>query len=216
VLSSSLVENDPEIRGKEGCQCGNTENHAHLDRPLDVDEIVIFAYLPPLFFLPILRWRHPCMEWYYVSMMLHFIGIGLVCAGLFAGWIILARFRKTSEWTTRVHILRLLRPINFFLPAGGAVLILSGIGNLVWIGYGLSLPVWLQTKLAVFGAAVITGIFGDIKAKQYTRLVGEFASGNAPAKTPDSIATIDLLTRILYVVQTIFLVIILLLSIAKP
>jgi hypothetical protein len=153
---------------------------------------------------------------HHFVLLFHFLGLGLLCTGLFGGWTIQSRLKAAADWTVKFESLGVLRPIAFFTPVGNALLLITGIGNLLWIGYGWSLPLWLQVKLAVFGAAVIAAIFAGTKAKQRGKLVFQLASGNAPDTAGSTIASLDRQAGILYVLQFVFLLTILLLSIVKP
>ena len=156
------------------------------------------------------------MEAYHFTLLFHFLGLGLLCTSLFGGWIIQKRVKAAADWKKKSETLTILWPIGLLSPGGSALLLITGIGNLIWIGYGWSLPVWLQVKLAVFGAAVIAGIFGGTKAKQRGKLVFQLASGNAPDNAGSTIASLDRQAGILYILQFVFLLTILLLSIVKP
>ena len=156
------------------------------------------------------------MEAYYFALLFHFLGLGLLCTGLFGGWIIHNRVKAATDWSKKSETMAILKQIAVFSPLGSGVLLLTGLGNLFWIGYGWSLPLWLQIKLTVFGAAVIAGTFGGTRAKQRGKLVFQLASGSAPDHAVSTIALLERQADALHILQVVFLLTILLLSIVKP
>ncbi len=152
----------------------------------------------------------------HVSLLVHFIGIGMLFTTIFAGWILNARARKAADWNSRLIILKLLRPIGLLSPAGIVVMLVSGIANMHFANLGLFSAAWLTLKLVFFTLAVISGVVFSVRGVQRTRLVEQFAAGGAPEGGERSLAALDRQQRIYFFVQTALIVIILALSIIKP
>ena len=154
----------------------------------------------------------------HVSLLLHFIGIGMLFTTLFAGWILEGQYRKAADWTARAFVLKLLRPIGLLSPVSILLLLLSGIGNMT-LGlttYTIVSDTWLTCKLAVFVVAATSGVFFGIRGAKRSKLVAAMASGSPPAGTEASIKAIDTLQKLFLVVQSALVLIILTLSIVKP
>ncbi len=152
----------------------------------------------------------------HLSLLVHFIGIGMIFTTIFAGWILEARSRKAPDWKTRLLILRLLRPIGLLSPVSIVVMLGSGITNMTFAGMGVFTASWLTLKLVFFALAVISGVLFGIRGTQRTRLVSKLADGGAPEGSERSLAALERQQRLFYVVQTVLILIILSLSIFKP
>ncbi len=154
----------------------------------------------------------------HISLLLHFIGIGMLFTTLLAGWILEGAYRKAPDWPSRAFILKLLRPLGLLSPASIFLLLLSGIGNMTlsYTPYTLFSDTWLTLKLAIFVVAAVSGVVFGIRSAQRARLVGSMTAGSPPAGTEASIKSMDAMQRLFLVVQAIFILIILTLSIVKP
>lgn len=153
---------------------------------------------------------------YHWTKFLHLIGVGLFFTTIFAGWSLNAQYRKSTDWKSKALFLKALRPIGFLSPLGGAVMVLSGIGNLFTFGYGGHLPPWMQAKLTFVLLAILTGIFSGTRSKKRGTLVHQLADGTAPANAETTVAAMDTQASIILLVQAFLLMAILGLSVIRP
>ena len=151
-----------------------------------------------------------------ISLLVHFVGIGMLFTTIFAGWILNARARKAPDWKSRLVVLKLLRPIGILSPAGVVVMLGSGIANMHFTNMGLFTASWLTLKLVFFALAVISGILFGVRGTQRTRLVEQLAGGSAPESAERTLAGLEHQQRFFFLVQTVLILIILALSIFKP
>jgi hypothetical protein len=154
----------------------------------------------------------------HFSMLIHFIGLGMIFTAIFAGWILTGQYKRTKEWTGKALHLKSLRAIGLLSPIAVLVMLLSGIGNMMLGPYQYSLfsNGWLSTKLVFFVILAGTGIFFGIKGSKRTKLVQKIVAGTAPEGTEKEIRSLDRQQRWFYVLQVILLLIILTLSIVRP
>ena len=156
------------------------------------------------------------MEPIHVSLLVHFIGIGMIFTSLFGGWIVTGHYRKAADWKTKAAMLRVLRPIGLFSPAAIVVMIVSGFGNMGLLGYGVFTAAWLSAKLVFFLIMAVAGVIGGVKGGRRGKLVAQMAEGSAPEGSERVIASLDKQQRLFSAFQAIILLIILVLSIVKP
>lgn len=154
----------------------------------------------------------------HVSLLLHFIGIGMVFTTILAGWILEGQYRKAADWQARAFILKMLRPIGLLSPVSVLILLLSGIGNmsLGFRAYSLFSDSWLTTKLVVFLILVLSGLLFGIRGTKRSRLVSSMADGSATSGAEMVIKSMDAMQRLFLIIQAVLIVIILTLSIVKP
>lgn len=151
----------------------------------------------------------------YWTMILHFIGLGMLFTSLFAGWILNTQYRKGTDWKAKSLILRALRPVGLLSPIGAGVMLLSGAGNIAAAGYGWPLPLWLHTKLLFFAALLIAGIFAGVRGKARGILVQKLADGNPPQGAETVLAVMDRQAGIMLALQAILLLAIVTISVVK-
>ncbi len=152
----------------------------------------------------------------HYSLFFHFIGIGMLCTSLFAGWALNTRYRQMPDWKTRVQFLKALRLVGLFSPAGVVVMVASGIVNMYALRLWVFSEAWLSAKLVLFAIMIAAGIPFAIRSGRRTKLARAIAEGHAPEDTSQLITAIDRQLRIFYVIQTVLLLVILALSIVKP
>jgi hypothetical protein len=154
----------------------------------------------------------------HYSMLIHFIGLGMIFTTIFAGWILTGQYKQTKEWSGKAHHVKSLRAIGLLSPIGVLVMILSGIGNMT-LGphpYTLFSDAWLSTKLVFFVVLAGAGVFFGIKSGHRTKLVHRVVAGTAPEGSEETIRGLDRQQRWFYIIQAVLLLIILSLSIVKP
>lgn len=154
----------------------------------------------------------------HYSMLIHFVGLGMIFTTIFAGWILTSQYKRAKEWSGKAPHVKSLRAIGLLSPIGVLVMLLSGIGNMS-LGphtYTLFSDGWLSTKLAFFVVLAGVGIFFGIKSGRRTKLVHHVVAGSAPEGAEDTIRALDRQQRWFYMLEAILLLTILMLSIVKP
>jgi len=154
----------------------------------------------------------------HYSLLIHFVGVGMIFTTIFAGWILNSQYRRAKEWGVKALHVKSLRAIGLLSPLGVLVMLLSGIGNMT-LGphqYTLFSDSWLSMKLVFFVLLTATGVFFGIKSGRRTKLVHKAAAETLPAGTEETIQALDVQQRWFYIVQVVLLLIILILSIARP
>ena len=156
------------------------------------------------------------MQAIHISLLLHFVGIGLVFTTLIAGWLLHAQYLKAPDYRSKREILMVLRPIGLLSPFSTLLLMASGLTNMVLLHYDPTTALWLSIKLLLFVAAALAGIFFGARSSRRSRLVSLLAEGNAPAGTEANVAALDKQQRVFFLFQGAVLFVILGLSIIKP
>ena len=148
-----------------------------------------------------------------LTLLFHFLGFGLLMTVNLAGIILNGQYKKAADLPSKAMILRSLRPIGLLSPVGMLVMLVTGIGNMQALGFGLLDAGWLTAKIIFFGIAVISGILFGMKAKRRGTLVQQMASGKAAANAPEILAGYDKQISLFYIVMAILMIVILSLAI---
>jgi hypothetical protein len=148
-----------------------------------------------------------------VILIFHFLGFGLLVTMTVAGFILDRQYRKAPDLQTKAIILRSLKPIGLLSPVAVLVMLLSGIGNMRMLGYGVLDLGWLTAKIILFTIAVISGTLFGITARKRGALVHAMAAGTAPANAQETLSGYDRQVNLYHVVMPMLLLTILYLSI---
>jgi hypothetical protein len=148
-----------------------------------------------------------------ISLLLHFIGFGILSTAAIAGFILDRQYRKAGDLTAKAAILKASKPIGLLGPVGIGVQLLSGVGNMHALGFNLFETEWLLIKVIVFVLASATGITFGIMAKKRGMLVGQMAAGKAPADAQATLNGYDGKLGIFHIIMPILLLTIICLSI---
>lgn len=154
----------------------------------------------------------------HYSMLVHFVGVGMIFTTIFAGWILNGQYKRSKDWTVKAQLVRSLRAVGLLSPLGVLVMLLSGIGNMV-LGprpYTLFSDSWLSMKLVLFILLTMVGVFFGIRSSRRTKLVLKLVTGSAPPGTEENLRTLERQQRWFYVLQAVLLLVILVLSIVRP
>lgn len=151
-----------------------------------------------------------------ISLLFHILGIGMILTTILGGWIVDAKYRKASDWGTKLILLGVLRPIGLLSPISVLVMLLTGATNMHLVGLGLFSAAWLTLKLVFFVLMVISGVLSGIKGTRRTKLVTQFAAGNPPANGETALRSLDNQQRVFFIVQMVLLLIIISLSLIRP
>ena len=156
--------------------------------------------------------------WQY-SMVLHLVGVGMLCTTIFAGLLLHTQYKRTDEPGAKLLVLRSLRLIGLLSPAGVALMLLTGIGNMT-LGpqhYTLFSHAWLSAKLLLFLLMVASGVFFAVQGARRARLVARITVEPAEARQEARrLRSLDTQLVVAFVVQGILLLAILTLSVARP
>jgi uncharacterized membrane protein SirB2 len=156
------------------------------------------------------------MSFLVFTLFFHFIGLGLISASLVGGWILNNQYKRATDWKVKLAAVQSLRPIGLLSPISIAILLLSGIGNMEMEGLGLFSATWLSAKLFLFLIAVVTGVIFGGKASRRAKLVAQIAGGKGPEDAEPAIRALDRQQQLFYVLNSVLILAILILSIAKP
>ncbi len=161
------------------------------------------------------------MNWFHVSLLFHFIGVGMIFTLLFAGPIIEANFRWENDVRMKKHAAKLLRSIGLLSPFGALVLILSGIGNMIskqiTVGDLFGSAAWLGLKLLFFIVLLGIGMVISPKtARERAMLLDQMNQINPPEDANQKMDSINSKQTIFFLVNWVLVIIIVLLSLFKP
>lgn len=150
------------------------------------------------------------------TLVFHLLGFGLLFTTLVAGLLIDIQYRKATELDTKATLLRAMRPIGLLSPFALILMLLTGIGNMHSIGFGLFDASWLTAKVIFFAIAAVNGIIASVRARKRGALVQRMIKGDAPTGSDLQLKAMDGQQRLFYLVNFILLIIILCLSVFKP
>lgn len=158
------------------------------------------------------------MQAIHFSLLLHLIAFGILGSVIVGGWILNAQYIRATDYGSKLHVLRLMRPFGLLSPLCIALFLVSGIGNMVLGGRGYTIfsDSWLTAKIVLFLVVAAIGIFSGIRSKRRTRLAEQMAAGKAPHGTAEALKSLDNQQRWFLIVQTLLILIILTLSVSKP
>ncbi len=155
---------------------------------------------------------------FQLSLVVHLVGVGMLFTTIFAGLIMHAQYRRAADWNTKLLHLKSLRRIGLLSPAGVAVMILSGIGNMT-LGphhYTLFSDGWLSAKLMVVVLMIGAGAYQAIQGSRRTRIIARLADGSELDVPEHRLHSLDDQIFLFYVIQTVLILTIIILSITRP
>ena len=151
---------------------------------------------------------------HFFTLFFHFLGLGLLVTVNVAGFVLDSQYRRAPDLAQKAVILRALKPIGMISPIAIVLMLLTGIGNMHALGFGLlDAPGWLAYKIVFFAIAVISGTLLGMKAMKRGKLVHAMVTGSAPANAEQLLRGYDRQIRLGQVVMPILLFIIIGLSI---
>lgn len=161
------------------------------------------------------------MNWFHISRLFHFVGLGMIFALLFAGPIIESNFRWESDVRMKLHSAKLLRNIGLLSPFAALVLIISGIGNMVALEITLAelfgSQAWLGIKLVIFFVLLAMGMALSPKtARQRLILLEHLSQPNPPEDIDEQMDSLDRRQTTFFVINWILVLMILLLTLFRP
>ena len=161
------------------------------------------------------------MNWFTVSLFFHLIGVGMIFTLLFAGPIIETNFRWENDINMKRHSAKLLRNIGLLSPFGALVLMLSGIGNMIFREITFvnlfGSTAWLGMKLMIFIVLLIMGMALSPKtARQRAILLEQMSQPDPPDDINEELSALNKKQTIFFLINWILVITILLLTLFKP
>jgi len=148
-----------------------------------------------------------------ITLILHFLGLGLLVSASVAGILLNRQYKKAEDLRTKALLLRAAKPIGLLSPVGMAIMLITGIGNMHALGVGVLDLGWLSAKLVIFAIAVIGGVMMGIVARKRGALVGSMAAGSAGPDAEKKLASYDSAVMMGYIILPLLLIAILYLSV---
>jgi hypothetical protein len=147
------------------------------------------------------------------SIFFHFIGLGLLVSMIIAGIILEHQYRKVPTLQEKGLLLRVMKQFGILSPIATLLLLLTGIGNMHALAYGVLEFGWLTAKIIFFAIAATNGaIFGVISRKRGV-LVGKMIKGEAPPDAESQLANMNKQVTMFHIVLDLLFIIILALAV---
>jgi hypothetical protein len=153
-----------------------------------------------------------------VTFLFHLVGFGVLFTALLGGYIVDRKLRRQTEYNLKLNSAQIARAIGLLSPVAAIVLLATGIGNihnryidttLNWYDEG-----WLVAKIIVFAILVFNGmIYGPRLTRNRAKLIKALSEQSAPANAEEMMRSYNTQITLFYLVQTVFLLLILLLSV---
>jgi uncharacterized membrane protein SirB2 len=161
------------------------------------------------------------MDWFHISLFFHLLGVGMIFTLLFAGPIIEANFRWENDIRMKQHSAKMLRSVGLLSPFGALVLILSGIGNMIFLNINIGdlfgAYAWLGIKLFFFIILLGIGMVVSPKtARQRAMLLDQMNQINPPEDANDKLEALNSKQTVFFVLNWVLVVIIVLITLFKP
>jgi hypothetical protein len=179
-------------------------------RTLRIDELTFFVYL--FTFIP-LSTPMVLLHW---TLLFHIIGVGLLFASLLGGMVLHFRSAGSKDWPARTALLPVMKTLGLFSPAAVAVLLLSGVGNIIALSLTNPMPFWLHVKLSIFLVLVVLGVWGAILARKRAGLIVSLASGISAPGTESRLKSAEAVLSSVYIVQGLLTLAVVAISVIKP
>jgi len=152
----------------------------------------------------------------FILLVIHLVGYATLFAATVGGWIIHTHYKSADDHRTKSLLLKSLRPFGILSPIAVAVMIASGIGNMVYFGIGPFSEGWLSSKLVLFLILVVIGVIFGTRSVRRGKLVAQLAEGTAPDDAVTQVAALDRQLSMFYPAQFALLLIVLCLSVVRP
>jgi hypothetical protein len=174
------------------------------------ERFCIFSDVIPVEFTHIRKGRSSMRE---VTLLLHFLGLGLLVTTTVAGWILHRQYKKAQDLKTKAVILKAARPFGLLSPFAMLLMLVTGIGNMHALGVGMLDLGWLSAKLVVFAVAVVVGVVLGIVSRKRGNLVAAMSLGETDPGAETRLASLDTLVAGGYLVLPVLLIAIVYLSV---
>ncbi len=166
-----------------------------------------------------------------VTLLLHFIGLGLLITSMLGGFFMHRQYRKAPDLRTKAIILKSARPFGLLSPIAMLLMLITGIGNMHALGIGIIRTLigsrdfiltqsfegmefwWLSAKLVFYAIAFIAGIVLGIFARKRGTLVHAMSLGEGGPDAKTRLALYDTLIAAGHVIMPVLMISILSLSV---
>ena len=155
-------------------------------------------------------------------MFLHMLSVFLLGGIMFGTFMIERHMRQATDWPSRARLGMLARNIGMLSPIATAVLLISGIGNMVTFGYTMSqafgpATLWLGVKIVLFFIATINGTVTSMAmGKKRMGIMMAVKNGGSPEQAETALRATFGTMNIFYAVQFILIFGILFLVTFRP
>ncbi len=167
------------------------------------------------------NWRKISMDWLYISLFFHLVGVGMIFTLLLAGPIVESNYRWENDIRMKQHATKMLRNIGLLSPFGALVLVLSGIANMIVLNITFvdlfGSDFWLGLKILLFVVLLVMGMAISPKiAKQRALLLDQMSQQSPPEDVNDKLTSLNGEQTLFFVADWVLVIAILLLTLFKP
>ncbi len=150
------------------------------------------------------------------TLFFHLLGFALISTSLLGGWMLNLQYKKATGWDRKSAVAKMGKSIGLLSPFGTALLLLSGVGNMVVDGLGLFTAAWLTAKLILVVLLIVAGGLSGVMAGRRMALLDRLREGKSPTEDEASLTALDRQQQFLYLLNSCLVLIIVALSVAKP
>jgi uncharacterized membrane protein len=148
-----------------------------------------------------------------ITIFFHFIGMGMLVSLIIAGIILEGKYRKLPTLQEKALLLGIMKQYGILSPVATILLLVTGIGNMHALAYGLFDFGWLTAKIIFFAIAATNGaIFGVISRKRGV-LVGKMLKNEAPPDAESQLNNLNKQVTMFHLVLDLLFIIILALAV---
>jgi uncharacterized membrane protein len=129
------------------------------------------------------------------------------------GFVLERHYRKAADIQAKATLLGIGRTMGLMGPIAIAVMLLTGITNMYFLGMGLFDFGWLTAKVIFFAIAAVNGLMFGGRSRKRGMLVMQMVKGETPADAETKIREIDRQQNLFFIVNGILLLLIVTLSV---
>ena len=148
-----------------------------------------------------------------INLVIHFLGFGLFVMLLIAGFMVERQYRKAPNTQAKATILGVARSMALFGPVSILIMLLTGIGNMHFIGVGLFDFGWLTAKVIFFAIAATNGLIFGMRSRKRGALIMQMVKGEATPDAETTLKQFDKQQSLFFFVNGIMLLVIVSLSV---
>jgi uncharacterized membrane protein len=148
-----------------------------------------------------------------ITIFFHFIGMGLLVSLIVAGIILERQYRKLPTLQEKGLMLRIMKQFGILSPVATLLLLVSGIGNMHALAFGVFTFGWLTAKIIFFAIAATNGIIFGVTSRKRGTLVGKMLKNEAPPDAESQLKNLNKQVTMFHIVLDILFFIILALAV---
>jgi putative copper export protein len=153
--------------------------------------------------------------------LLHLIAFGMVAGTLIPAFILDRKLRAEQDWGRRLYLGGVMRSFGRLAPYNVVLLLITGLGNMYNRYADAPYPwydeTWLVIKLACFAVLAFNALLIVPKiATRRAMLIKSVVDKAGPADADQKFATLGASVTRVFVIQTLLLLAVLLLSVFGP